>query len=157
MKKVVFISLAALVFFLLTGTKKAFASIVSNQRLRACDPLGCGKFGASRGDRTHQGVDVVTAVGQSIMSPISGIVTRFPVPYSDDARYRGIEIKGSLYTVKIFYVTPLVNVGQSVKSGEKIGIAQDLIAKYGSQITNHVHLEVRETQTGKLINPENLF
>lgn len=155
---IVITATAAIAYFLMSSTKKkTFAAIVSNQQIRGCDPKGCGGFGEVRSGHTHQGIDIVAKKGQNILSPISGTVTRFPFPYGDDLRFTGIEIKNDTYSVKMFYVVSQVFIGDYVKQGESIANAQDLSIKYGITITNHVHLEVRETPTGKLIDPTNLF
>lgn len=131
--------------------------VFNQDGIRGCDGFGCGAFGAKRGDRIHQGVDIPTSKGETVYSPISGTVTRFPFPYGDDARYTGIEIKNGTYTVKIFYIKATVPAGAEIRQGQPIANAQDIAAKYGSGMTNHIHVEVRETQTGKLIDPTNLF
>ncbi|UUC45590.1 M23 family metallopeptidase [Flavobacterium cerinum] len=141
---------------LLTMTKKAFAAIVPNQKIRGCDAHGCGSFGASRGGRTHNGVDVVVTPGQNIVSPISGTITRFPYPYKGDFNYKGIEIKNSEYTVMIFYMNTTVLANTKVTAGQTIGKAQNIAAKYGNGMTPHVHIEVRDSK-GNLINPTNMF
>ena len=138
------------------GTKKAFANITLNQKIRGCDPFGCGSFGAPRGTRSHAGIDVVATAGQKILSPINGTVTRFPFPYSGDLNYTGIEIKNDSYRVKIFYLQPTVTAGTTVKQGQQIGIAQNIASKYGTAMTNHVHIEVYNSK-GELIDPTNLF
>lgn len=146
----------ALILFLIMGTKKAFANITLNQKIRGCDPFGCGSFGAPRGTRSHAGVDIVVTAGQKILSPIDGTVTRHPFPYGDDLKFTGIEIKNSQYLVKIFYLQPTLNIGSKVKQGQQIGVAQNIASKYGSTMTNHVHFEVYNAQ-GKLLDPTNLF
>ncbi|MFY0481674.1 M23 family metallopeptidase [Flavobacterium sp. PLA-1-15] len=155
--KTILISLGVATAFFLLSTKKAFANLVHNQGFRGCDGFGCGSFGASRGDRVHQGIDIPTVKGETIFSPISGTVTRFPFPYGDDLRYTGIEIKNEIYSVKIFYLKATVPAGAIVKQGQAIATAQDIAAKYGSGMTNHIHLEVRQTPTGQIIEPTNLF
>lgn len=155
--KTVLISLGVVFAFFLLGTKKAFANLVHNQGFRGCDVFGCGSFGASRGDRLHQGIDIPTVKGEIVFSPISGTVTRFPFPYGDDLRFTGIEIKNETYSVKIFYLKATVPAGATVKQGQAIAAAQDITVKYGSGMTNHIHLEVRQTQTGQIIDPTNLF
>ena len=150
------ISLAVAFAFFLLSTKKAFANVVQNQGIRGCDGFGCGSFGASRGDRSHNGIDIPTMKGETVYSPITGTVTRFPFPYGDDLRYTGIEIKNDTYSVKIFYVKATVPPGK-ISEGQPIAIAQDIAAKYGAAMINHIHIEVRETKTGLLIDPTNLF
>jgi len=136
--------------------KKGFTALTTNQKFRGCDPMGCGTFGASRGGRTHNGVDVTVTPGQNIVSPISGTVTRFPFPYGDDLSYKGIEIKNSEYSVKIFYMSATVSANTKVTAGQVIGKAQNIAAKYGNGMTNHVHFEVRDAK-GNLLNPTNMF
>ena len=140
------------------STGKAFAKITDNFKFRGQDALGSGAFGAPRsnGKRKHAGVDVVTTTGQNILAPIAGTVTRFPIAYPDDTRWVGIEIKNDKYHVKMFYMKATVKAGVFVKKGDVIGVAQNLNIKYPA-ITNHVHFEVVDAKTGKIINPTNLF
>ena len=155
--KTVIISLAVATAFFLLSTKKAFANLVADQGFRGCDGFGCGSFGASRGNRVHQGIDIPAKKGETVFSPISGTVTRFPFPYGDDLLYTGIEIKNETYSVKIFYLKATVPAGAIIQQGQPIATAQDIAAKYGNGMTNHIHLEVRETRTGTIIDPTNLF
>jgi murein DD-endopeptidase MepM/ murein hydrolase activator NlpD len=149
---------AALLTILIMGTNKAFGNITNNQKARGCDVggWGCGSFGASRGDRKHNGLDIVTTPGQTIFSPISGKVTRFPYPYAGDLNYTGIEIINSSYKVKIFYMKSTVAIGTQVTKGQAIGVSQNIAAKYSTQMTNHVHIEVYSA-SGKLLDPTKLF
>ncbi len=155
-KTLIGVGLVALILFLMSSVK-AFGTIVNRkQNIRGCDPKGCGTFGAIRDGHVHQGIDIIAETGEDIISPIDGVITRFPFPYGDDLRYTGIEIKNEKYKVTLFYVTPFVAANKRVKQGEKIGTAQNLHIKYGSQITNHVHIEVR-LLNGTLINPSTLY
>jgi murein DD-endopeptidase MepM/ murein hydrolase activator NlpD len=154
MKKALIISSIAIIL-LLMSTKKAFAKITALNSIRGCDQSGCGNFGASRGTRSHNGVDIKAAVGEKIFSPISGKVTRYPIPYSSDLRYSGIEIENNEYKVKMFYLSPSIPVGNFVTAGQAIGTAQNIAAKYTNPMTNHVHVEVYAH--GKLIDPTNLI
>lgn len=139
------------------GTKKAFGAVTKDNVRRGCDGWGCGSFGSNRSGHTHKGLDIKTVVGQEIYAPISGTVTRFPFPYSGDLTYTGIEIKNELFLVKIFYCSPLVAVNAKVTQGQLIAKAQNIALKYSATMTNHVHVEVYDIKTGKLINPETLF
>lgn len=141
------------------GTQKAFSKITDNQKLRDCDPFGCGSFGASRGTRSHAGIDIVSFPNQSILSPITGTVTRFPYPYGGDLSYTGIEIINSDYKIKMFYVSPVVAIGSNVSAGQVVAKSQNISAKYGAGMTNHVHLEVyiKSGSNWVLIDPTNLF
>ena len=155
-KKLIFsIGAIALVTYLSMKTNKLYALTTANT-LRGCDPLGCGSFGAKRGTRKHSGVDIKATPGESIYSPISGTITRIAYPYADDLSYKGVEIVNADCKVKIFYMTATVAVGSQVKAGQKIGVAQNISAKHGAAMTNHVHLEMYD-KAGKLIDPTNLI
>lgn len=155
MKKFIIIaSLTTLLFIM--STKKALAKVTVNQKYRGCDPMGCGGFEASRTHGKHKGIDIVTKTGEMIFSPITGKVTRYPIPYAGDNRYSGIEIVNDKYLIKIFYVKPTVKIGLAVTAGQPIATAQDLALKFGSKMTNHAHVEVYDLK-GNLIDPTNLF
>lgn len=138
------------------SSTKAFAKLTKNNIYRGEDPLGDGAFGANRsGGRKHKGIDIVAKPGETIFSPITGKVTRFPIPYSDDSRYTGIEITNSTYRIMIFYMKPNISIGSTVIAGQSIGVAQNISAKHGLSMKNHVHYEVYKN--GVLINPTNMF
>jgi murein DD-endopeptidase MepM/ murein hydrolase activator NlpD len=112
------------------------------------DAGGHGAYGASRGTRTHKGKDYEAEPGQYVFSPIDGTVERYARPYKDDENYSGIVIQGKNARVKMFYLNPLESLGAEVKAGQIIGFAQDISAKYGGDMTPHIHLEFVS------INPE---
>ncbi|MDX2248225.1 MAG: M23 family metallopeptidase [Bacteroidia bacterium] len=118
------------------------------------DSQGDGKFGAKRGSRSHQGVDLLVFEGQPIYTPIEGIVNRVSYPYANDSRYSGLEITGTGtyegYTVKIFYLAPGA-IGKAVKQGDSVGFAQSISKKYGGGMQDHIHLELRHQ--GELMDP----
>jgi len=142
-------------------TMKTLTNIKPNQKLRECDPLGCGHFGANRGyypngkRRYHQGVDVLTTKGEPIKSPISGKVVRESHPYSSDLAWTGLLIENDIYAVKMWYLLPTIEIGSYVNDGDVIGISQDVSEKHGSAMQTHVHVEVRKN--GVLIDPAPLF
>ena len=138
------------------STKKAFAKPTASAKMRGCDKHGCGTFNAARGNHSHQGEDYIVAPGESVFSPISGTVTRFPRPYANDSDYTGIEIKNEKYDVKIFYMTPMVSIAKTVLAGDRIGIAQNIAAKYTRGMTNHIHVEVRD-KAGTLLQISKLI
>jgi len=134
---------------------------VKNGKVRNSDKWGKGHYGASRGSRAHNGLDIEAQHKQDIASPIDGTVVRKPYPYADDTRYTGVFLEGTAkykgYSIKIFYVNPSSGIiGKTVQAGDKIGEAQDLTNKYPG-ITNHVHIEVKigskYEDPGKLIKP----
>ena len=67
-------------------------------KLRKCDPQGCGHYGASRGTRKHNGVDVLREPGITLYSPVVGVVTKLGYTYSvsqadcDYVRFKGNSI-----------------------------------------------------------------
>ena len=132
-----------------------FCSPTGLNTIRGSDSFGQGRFGASRGTRLHNGVDLNVAVNGNVYSPIFGKVVRLAVPYKSDSRFKGLVVEGvgryAGYSVKLFYLNPAIGiVGRTVKQGEFIGTAQDLTIKY-PQITNHIHLEI--ALNGEQIDP----
>ena len=112
---------------------------------RGHDEFGDGQFGARRdgGAREHEGVDYVAKAGQDVAAPISGYVTKIGYAYAGSSDLKFVEISNPAlgYVARAFYVTPGVEVGQTVRLGETIGRDQSLQKHYPG-ITNHVHLEV---------------
>jgi murein DD-endopeptidase MepM/ murein hydrolase activator NlpD len=127
---------------------------------RGTDAYGSGAFQASRdgGERQHQGVDYVAAAGQAVWAPISGLVTRIGYAYGDDPGLRYVEIENPALKIsaRVFYVAPEVQVGQVVRLGTPIGIAQTLQGRYPGGITDHVHLELGDA-TGHKLNAATLI
>lgn len=120
---------------------------VKHGKVRKSDKWGKGHYGASRGKRTHKGLDIEAQPKQEIVSPIDGTIIRKAYPYASDMRFTGLLIEGSGkykgYSIKIFYMNPSAGiVGKMVQAADKIGEAQDLTVKYPG-ITNHVHIEVK--------------
>jgi len=107
------------------------------------DPAGHGHYGASRGNKVHQGVDDICVPGQGVMAPISGQVSRKAYPYTDKS-YGGLLIQGQRMAVKVFYFEPLPGiVGKIIKMGDVIGTAQDISKRYpGKGMTPHIHREI---------------
>jgi len=119
---------------------------------RISDKWGEGHFGASRGDRTHNGVDFCCPAGSAILAPVDGLVTKLGYPYGNDLSFRYVQITTpDGYDHRIFYVNPLVQDGDKVKKDQIIGLAQDLTKRYVG-ITEHIHYEVR--YKGEYLNPE---
>ncbi|KQY31075.1 peptidase M23 [Caulobacter sp. Root487D2Y] len=114
---------------------------------RGHDEFGDGQFGARRdgGAREHEGVDYVAQAGQDVQAPISGYVTKIGYAYAGSSDLKFVEISNPAlgYVARAFYVTPGVEVGQTVRLGETIGRVESLQRHYPG-ITNHVHLEVME-------------
>ncbi|MDY6994789.1 MAG: M23 family metallopeptidase [Pseudomonadota bacterium] len=144
--------------------EKNIANPIFNGKIRGTDCQGSGAYGASRGNRTHEGIDIVAKVGAQVCSPIDGTLTRKAYPYAKDLKYTGVLLTGTGkhkgYTIKIFYMNVWNEViGQEVTMGETIlGTVQDIAAKYPCQkgkMTNHIHVEVRKN--GGLIDPTHII
>ncbi len=117
------------------------------------DKWGSGEYGASRGDRKHNGVDYLAATGSIVCSLTAGIVTKLGYPYSDDLSYRYVEVKDGLGNRwRYFYVQPSVKEGHHLSRECPIGEVQDLTKRY-TGIGNHIHLEVINAK-GEYVNPE---
>ena len=132
----------------------AITAPVRNPRMRN-DNWGQGHFGAKRGNRTHQGIDLVVSPGQSIKSPVAGVVVRKAPPYPDMS-YSGVLIRGTGVhegiEVKMFYMAPHEYlIGQPVRRGQEVGKAQKVSNRYPG-MTDHLHIEFR--RGGRLIDPE---
>lgn len=118
----------------------------TGQAPRTHDAYGFGGFGASRdgGARHHEGVDYIAQAGQDVVAPISGYVTKIGVAYADDQRLKFVEItnKAIGYVARVFYVTPAVQEGDTVRLGQPVGRAAGLQDRYPGGMTDHVHLEL---------------
>lgn len=135
------------------------ANVLQFQRIRV-DADGDGHFGSRRDGHTHQGVDIVAVPGEFVQSPVAGRVVRVTHPYPGDPNYTGIVLQGEGMEVKLFYVFPLrgLAIGAEVERGEPIGLAQDVTVKYGgAPMLPHIHVELRRSVGGDLLNPEHLF
>lgn len=114
--------------------------------VREHDAYGGGLFGASRdgGVRRHEGVDFMADAGQRVEAPISGFVTKIGYAYPGDSDLKFIEITNPalLYTARVFYIDPSVDLGQPVRVGQAIGRHHTLEDKYPGGMTDHVHLEI---------------
>lgn len=136
--------------------------------LRGNDPTGHGYYGAKRsGGRRHKGVDLVCNLGDNVLAPISGKVTKVGYPYSFNLSFRYVEISNDTYRVRLMYVSPDVELGDHVAKYQVIGYAQDIAAywngrsiipsvfKTKSLMTNHIHFEVYKNTL--LTDPEPLL
>lgn len=141
---------AALLTILIMGANKLFSTPTKSGIKRIKDAMGYGHYGAPRTHGTHKGIDFVTVPGEPILATVSGKVTALPYAASDLV-HRGVEIVSGNEEHQIFYLKPIVRVGQNVVRGQIIGYADDIRLKYGSAMTNHVHHEVKEN--GIFIDP----
>lgn len=135
------------------------ANILPRMSVRV-DPKGDGHFGSKRSGHTHQGTDFLVNEGDGVDSPIDGRIVRYGYAYRDSATYRNIVIRGEGVEIKIMYARLMsgVNVGDTVKRGEQIGVAQAVSQRYGGPpMRDHIHVEARRIAGDQLMNPEHLF
>lgn len=121
---------------------------------RKTDSYGSGAFMASRGSRSHKGIDYACWPGSLIQSPISGQVTKLGYAYADDLSYRYVEITDDKQARhRFFYVSPQVIDGQMVEKGDYIGQCQDIAERYNKGgMTPHCHYEILVDNVP--VNPE---
>lgn len=118
---------------------------------RKCDEHGCGHYGASRGTRTHNGIDLACAPGTLISCPVEGMITKLGYAYADDLSYRYVQIEVQGYEIRLFYVDPLVSEGDRVHKNDALGACQGLSRRYPG-ITDHAHLEIKD-EHGDYVDP----
>lgn len=118
--------------------------------MRGRDGQGAGYFGASRGGRTHNGMDFVAVPGTPVTALSPGRVTKLGYPYADRPEFRYVEVTDrDGLRCRYFYVQPSVTVGQSVGIGDTLGTTQML--PYDG-IEQHFHFEVMKGR-GEYLDP----
>lgn len=126
---------------------------------RGTDDFGSGDYGASRGGRTHTGIDYCAEPGQPVCTSVAGTVTKLGYPYASDLSYRYVQITDALGNDhRFFYVQPGVEMGAWVNPGDTIGEAQDIAGKYADDsrvMKNHIHYEVKD-RDGHFFDPESI-
>ena len=110
--------------------------------MRQCDSQGCGHFDAPRSNRKHAGIDLACNPGTAICSPVAGKVTKIGWPYAGEPLIRYVQITADGYDYRVFYVEPVVSLGDTVTTMDVIGAAQELesMTRGGTQ---HVHFEIK--------------
>lgn len=123
--------------------------------IRKCDEHGCGHYGANRGSRTHEGVDLICPPGVEVSSGIYGDVTKLGYTYEDDLSFRYVQVTAAIhrkhYHFRFFYIEPALKVGDKVSPGASIGSVQSLQSRYPG-ITHHVHFEIHDVH-GDPVDP----
>lgn len=128
---------------------------------RGTDAWGSGHFGASRGTRSHKGIDYACYPDTVITSHVTGTVTKLGYPYSDDLSFRYVEVTDEhKLRHRWFYTEPCVKLGTSILIGDHIGQAQDIGSRYRdpskAAMINHVHYEILD-ESNSPIDPETLI
>ena len=121
----------------------------TDQGVRGIDAQGSGAFGASRAGHTHLGADYITTPGQEVFAVADGRVARLV-----SGEHSGIVIgdgKGISYKILYMDVDRSIGVGSPIRSGQVLGIAQDITTRYPG-ITNHVHVKLRVNYV--VVDPE---
>ncbi|XP_028390597.1 myeloid protein 1-like [Dendronephthya gigantea] len=133
-----------------------FAQLCSSNpfnTVRGCDRKGCGYYGASRGSRSHRGVDITCNPGSTVYAPFDGtIVGRYwPFPNNYHAFNNGLRIQGTGnfkgFRARICFFSPTV-YGGTISRGTALGISRRLPYR---RITQHVHLQLY--RGGKIVDP----
>ena len=128
---------------------------------RGNDPTGFGHFGASRGSRKHKGHDIVSIEGESVVSMISGIVTKIGYAYAEALQFRYVQVENETYKIWLMYLEPskVIKVGREVCEGDRVGYCLD-VAEYhhnksprkdGLKMIPHLHVQI--WKNGDLIDP----
>jgi peptidoglycan LD-endopeptidase LytH len=123
--------------------------------IRGIDAHGSGAYLASRGLRVHNGVDIVTEIGEEIKSQCRGVVSKIGLPYDPQnslkAHFRYVQVtdENGLF-VRHFYCDPIVEITDIIEKGQVLGVSQDLTKVYPG-ITQHLHFEVKRGQA--YLNP----
>ena len=105
------------------------------------DTEGAGDFIAPRGDRIHDGLDLVCYPGQDIFSPVRGLYYRPVDPYGN-GEFSGMRICCRWAIFDMLYVEPIVPEGSEVAQGQIVAKAQDITARYGPSMTSHIHFRM---------------
>jgi len=114
------------------------------------DEWGSGHFGARRGSKKHDGLDLIVTPGQPIFSMIDGTVEKYEQCYLHDTRWKGVQIANAQLRVELWYMDPTntVAVDEFVQAGQMVGVAQDISIKYPPtekiphDMTPHLHVRV---------------
>jgi murein DD-endopeptidase MepM/ murein hydrolase activator NlpD len=122
---------------------------LTNKVLRVVDDFGYGHFGASRGSRIHKGVDYVALEDTTILSPVTGIITKYGWAYSLEHNQRYIQITklGSDEKHRLFYtkLDTNLNVGDEIIEGSTVGVLGNISKMHDTQdkkMLNHLHYEI---------------
>ena len=123
--------------------------------LRGCDPMGCGHYLASRGARSHKGIDFEAKVGSIVSSHVDGMISKIGIPYADPkkSRFKYVEIVSGGVQHRFFYCQPLdsFDIGQRVSIGQPFATVQHIAGEHEG-MKNHIHYEVKNS--GNYLDPQ---
>lgn len=123
--------------------------------LRGIDPQGDGSYGAPRGNRKHNGLDVEYKAGSNFVAPFDCKIIRHGTVQANKP-FTLIEVQGigkfSHLTAKYMYIIGLPVSDKIIRRGKSLGIVQNLHLYYPSNMINHVHIEIYDN--GTRVNPE---
>jgi murein DD-endopeptidase MepM/ murein hydrolase activator NlpD len=132
---------------------------LASLKVRGLDVHGSGAFGASRGSRTHKGIDLVCEEGFEVTSLTYGRVSKlgYPYPWAEEdkrhLRYVEVDLDGNRF--RYFYINPSVSVGDTIWPDTPLGVAQKLTDIYPG-ITPHIHFEIIDP-SGQPVNPQDML
>ena len=114
------------------------------------DPAGDGAFGAPRGGKPdgHRGTDFLVGVGDEVLSPCVGTITKLGQCYANTPTWRYVQItdRSGLHH-RVFYIEPRGHIGKKVNLDTVIGIAMDISNRYPDQgMLPHIHYEIKKGQ-----------
>jgi murein DD-endopeptidase MepM/ murein hydrolase activator NlpD len=122
---------------------------LTNKVLRVSDDFGYGHFGASRGARTHKGVDYVGLENTIVRSPVTGTITKYGWAYDLEHNQRYIQItkRGSDEKHRLFYtqMDTKLDVGDEIIEGASVGFLGNISKMHDTQdkkMLNHLHYEI---------------
>ncbi|XP_059191869.1 myeloid protein 1-like isoform X3 [Centropristis striata] len=110
---------------------------------RTNDSWGDGIYGAPRGTREHNGLDIECNDGSVVYAPfdvtVNGSLSVFSDP-KQEAINNGIQLSGNNLCFKLFYVQP-DRVSGTVKRGERLGVMMPMQSVYPG-ITSYIHVQM---------------
>ena len=121
------------------------ANIVRN------DTQGEGHFGASRGSRKHNGLDLLCLPGLPIYATDVLHFVRFARPYADKAINGGLWENPDGAKVKIFYCNPVTTV-KTFFPGDIIAYCDNVARFYNNKMMPHVHVQLYN-EKNEIIDP----
>ena len=130
-------------------TVQQCVQFTGNDQLRS-DSCGDGCFGAARGSRSHQGIDIRLTGRQVIHAPFDATVMRI-INAGTNARQAGVMICGTTgtlyenYCMIIFYIRPRTGSytsGRTFRAGAVLGESTEVNLMYNCPMQNHLHFEL---------------